>query len=390
MTIHKLLTKGLTFACGLALMAGLSQRALADGTDSGTNITNLAVVNYQVGGVSQDLIESSAAGNNVAGAGNGVSTDFLVDNKVDLTVATVDTAAVGVAPGATDQVLTFTVTNDGNTVQDYVLTATALAGGTGAFGGTDNFDMTGVSIFVEDGTNPGVYNATEDTATFIDELAKDATVTVYIVSDVPAAQPNDDIASYHLLATTHDGGLAGQGLVTSATAGADTAGVDVVFADEATLATGTDPSDAQRDGQHSSQDDYIVATALLTVTKDSTVISDPFNLTTNPKRIPGAIVEYEITIENDAGASATATSIAITDDLDSEVTGGTLAFSLAQYGAQAAGEDIEFVHSVGGTTILSSANDTDDGQIVSNIVTVDNISLAPGENAIVRFRVEVQ
>ena len=278
MTMQKLIKKGFTFACGLALMAGFSQSALADGTDSGTNITNIAVVNYQVGGVSQDLVESSESGNTTAGAGNGSSTNFLVDNKVDLTVATIDNAAVGVAPGATGQVLTFTVTNDGNTVQDYVLNATALTGGTGAFGGTDNFDMipASVSIFVESNPVPNGYDAA-DTAIFIDELAKDATATVYIVCDVPAAQPNNDIASYHLRATTHDGGGVGQGTITAATAGADTTGVDVVFADEATLATGTDPVDAQRDGQHSSQDDYIVATALLTVTKNSRVISDPFN-----------------------------------------------------------------------------------------------------------------
>ena len=111
---------------------------------------------------------------------------------------------------------------------------------------------------------------------------------------------------------------------------------------------------------------------------------------TNPKRIPGAIVEYEITIDNDALAGASATSIAITDDLTSEVGAGTLAVSLAQYGAQAAGEDIQLEHSTAGTSILSAAADTDDGQILADIVTVDSISIAPGENAIVRFRVEVQ
>ena len=65
------------------------------------------------------------------------------------------------------------------------------------------------------------------------------------------------------------------------TAGADTPGVvDTVFAD---LAGDTD---GVRDAQHSDDNLYIVATAAISVIKTATVISDPFNGTTNPKAIP--------------------------------------------------------------------------------------------------------
>ena len=61
-----------------------------------------------------------------------------------------------------------------------------------------------------------------------------------------------------------------------------------------------------RDGIHFDEDDYTILAASLTATKSSRVISDPFNGTTNPKMIPGAVVEYCIAVANGAGG-ATAT-----------------------------------------------------------------------------------
>ena len=51
----------------------------------------------------------------------------------------------------------------------------------------------------------------------------------------------------------------------------------------------------------------------MSVTKISSIISDPVNGTTNPKRIPGAIVQYCILISNSGSASAA--SIVATDSL---------------------------------------------------------------------------
>jgi len=49
------------------------------------------------------------------------------------------------------------------------------------------------------------------------------------------------------------------------------------------------------------------------------VISDPFNGTTNPKLIPGAVVEYCISVSNATG-SATASNVAISDTLPLQTT----------------------------------------------------------------------
>ena len=88
------------------------------------------------------------------------------------------------------------------------------------------------------------------------------------------------------------------------TAGADTAGVDIVFGD----AAGTD--DGARNANHSSRSAYRVVSAALSVAKISTLICDPFNGTTNPKHIPGAIVRWTITITNTGAASASLSTVA--------------------------------------------------------------------------------
>ena len=63
---------------------------------------------------------------------------------------------------------------------------------------------------------------------------------------------------------------------------------------------------------------FDVADADISVTKVSTILSDPVNGLVNPKAIPGATVEYCILISN-AGA-ATATNIAATDPIPGDVT----------------------------------------------------------------------
>ena len=79
-------------------------------TPADTSIQNRAVVNYSVGTQPQTLIESSPTGNTTPGAGAGADTEFLVDNRVDLTVTEVSSNATVTAPGAPNAVLAFTVT----------------------------------------------------------------------------------------------------------------------------------------------------------------------------------------------------------------------------------------------------------------------------------------
>jgi hypothetical protein len=296
------------------LLVAWSGLADAAGTASSTSITNRSSLTYSVGGVAQTLIESSPTGNSTPGATLGADTSFVVDNKVSVLVTEGNSTYTSVSPGQTAAVTTFTVTNQGNTTQDLALAAANLASGTTLFSGTDNFDGTSCSAYRENGVTAG-YQAAQDTATFVDELTADGTATVYVVCDIPSGQASGSNAVVSLTATTRAGGAAASlGAALTETAGANTAGVDIVFAD----GTGTD--DASRDAAHSARDAYRVVAAALTVTKTVALVCDPLNSTTSPKNIPGAVVRWTITVSNAAGASSSATLTQVSDALNANST----------------------------------------------------------------------
>jgi uncharacterized repeat protein (TIGR01451 family) len=371
-----------------ALALAAAQGAHAAGTPSGTSVANRATVSYDIGATTQPVIESAPGGNSAPGAGLGTDTTFVVDNRVDHVVNEVAGTYTPVAAGGVNEVLEFTVTNTGNTVQDYSLSA---VDGTDPFGGVDNFDATGVIVVVDDGD--GVYDA-GDTATYIDELS-DAVlggVTVWVVRNIPAGQADGDISAITLSAQVAQGGVAGtQGadiLTDDAASPDNTATVQIVFAD------GAGYTDAANDGLHSDAGAYQVQTASITVTKISTVIDDPINGPlsggNNPKAIPGATVEYTVTISNAGTATATATNVAVSDSLNAEITAGTVAFDANGYAA-AAGIQVTAPNLYGGAaTALTNAAADDEGEFAANTVSVDSITLAPGESATVRFRVVIQ
>lgn len=288
---------------GLATLSGfVATPAIAAGTTAGTTITNTATVDYQVGGVAQG---PQTASNN-----------FVVDRKINLLVEEVGNVTTNVVPGQTNAVTTFQLTNSSNEVLDFALTASQIAGGTASHGGTDTFDVSNVRIY-RDNTVTGTvgsWDVGDQLVTFIDELVVDTAIRLFVVADVPGGLANNAVAGVTLRATAREGGTAGSlGAAITETTGANTAGKDTVFADLAGV-TG----DAARDGSHSDNDDYTVQTATLAVTKSSRVISDPFNNTTNPKLIPGAVVEYCISVAN--SGSADATSVVINDAVPGQLT----------------------------------------------------------------------
>lgn len=293
--------KNLLVTTGLVTVALGATPAFATGTDAGSTIANTVTLNYQVGGVAQTAIQATD--------------NIIVDRKVNLTVAEVGSVTTSVSPGQTAAVTTFTVTNTSNATIDIGLVAAQQAGGTAAHGGTDAFDLTGLGMFRDTNAN-GVYDVGTDTAvTYLDELAEDAVATIFIVGNVPIGATNGQVAGVTLTGTAQASGAAGtQGANLAATAGANTAGVDTVLADAAGLA-----GDIASDGRSSDNDDYTISAPLMSVFKTSRVVSDPINGTTNPKMIPGAVVEYCLIAVNAAGG-ATATNVALSDPLPAQTT----------------------------------------------------------------------
>jgi uncharacterized repeat protein (TIGR01451 family) len=330
------MTSKLTYmgAIGLTALSSVAAApAFAAGTTAGTTITNTATVDYQVGGVAQG--QQSASNN------------FTVDRKINLLVEEVADLTTTVVPGQANAVTTFELTNLSNETLDFALTATQIAGGTASHGGTDSFDADNVRIY-RDNTASGTIGSWDagDTliTNYIDELVVDTAIRLFVVADIPAGLANNAVAGVTLRATAREGGTIGaQGAAITETTGANTAGKDTVFADVTAGVAG----DAARDGSHSDNDDYTVQTATLAVTKTSRVISDPVNATTNPKLIPGAVIEYCVAVAN--SGSAAATSVVITDPVPGQltfnagsillggtVTGGTCDFNGATGGSYAA------------------------------------------------------
>lgn len=358
--------------------------ARAVGTASGTPVNNTATINYEVGGVSQTLIESSPTGNKVAGGGNGAATSFLVDNVVDLAVATTDGNYIPVQSGGTDYVLTYTVLNEGNTTQDYALSTSHTA--TMPFGGVDTFDATNLRVYVETNGLSG-YQSTDSSVGYIDALSADTTSTVYVVGDIPALLSNGAVSAIVLTATTHDSGSGAASLTVESAAPEEAGTVEVVFSD------GTDYDGAGAvNGIHSAASGYIVGAAILTITKTEAVISSPVVAAGgDPLHIPGAVIEYTITIANGAGG-AEATNVTLTDTPDIvNMTFTTTTYNGGNCALDPCGMQVTSPNINGGAAQnLTNASDGDVGIWDGTTATVSGISLLATESATIIYRLTIK
>jgi len=274
--------KAIGLLLAMAFYVGAMQAAYAVGTASGTVITNTATVDYTV-----STNARSASG----------SVNFTVDNRVDLTVSN-DNAGnnVNVSPGATNQVLAFTVTNTGNTTQGYLLSVLVP---------TASISMTNIRIYIDNGTQ-GVLDGADvlyTTGTNAGNLAADGIMHVLVVADTPAAATDTSVDNIRLIATTAN---AGTTTPTSAT-GLPTAGLDVVFAD----GTGT-ASEIARDGKYSAAATYTVSSAALAVSKTIVSTTDEFG---SSFAIPGAKVVYQVQVTNSGSAAVDNNTVVVTDPI---------------------------------------------------------------------------
>lgn len=357
--------KHIKVALAAAAMLGGGQ-AFAAGTAANTDVNDIATVNYTVGGVAQNAVNSNLS-------------TFKVDRKINVAVSEPGNSDSSAVPGAANQALVFDVANTGNDTQDYALTYTDFAGGAGPHGSTDNFDPTNVRFFADTNGNGSFDFGTDTQITFLDEVAPDTTRRVFVVADIPLAQVNGDLAAGFLTATTENGGSGGsEGSVTTQTAGADNATVvDNVFADAAGAAAG----DVARDGKSSDDDAFKVSTATIVVNKYSRVLDDPFNGAVNPKRIPGATVEYCVAIRN-TGASA-ATSVQVTDTISTDLNpAGSVVFN---------GTVANITTDTDATTCASIAGTAGGGSFTGQLFTSTAVaSLPAGSTAAVRFTATIK
>jgi uncharacterized repeat protein (TIGR01451 family) len=294
-------------------------------------------VSYSVGTIPQTDISAS--------------TSFVVDKRIRFTVAGPATG-LSVTPGQQDATLSFTITNFTNFDQDFSFAATDETSGT-FDGRTDNSDAPGLAAYVDAGVI-GTYEPGVDVATFVSALAPDATVNIIVVADYPLTATNAQVANVRLTVRATTAGSSGATPETESATNNQGGAADVVIADN-----GRDNSEFVVAG-------YYVSSAALTVTKTAAVVWDPFNDASNPKAIPGARVEYTITVANN-GASP-ATTVTLNDSIPAATTYrvGTL--------------------TVNGSSVPDAGNTV--GAPVSSI-SVSTGDIAAGATATVTFQVEI-
>jgi uncharacterized repeat protein (TIGR01451 family) len=367
-SLKRLLATGLVAFFGVVY----STSALAIGTAANTDIDNSATVDYQVSGASQLPITSN-------------ETSFKVDQVVDLSVAEADGAETAVVPNQQDAVARFTVTNTGNAAQDFSLSVNNVA--SNPFGVPDDFDPTAFTIVV-DVNNNNVYDPLVDTATFIDELGPDVTgdeatdnvISVFVLADIPLGPTPGQGANIQLVAEALEGGASGaQGDVQVASGGPNTDGLEVAISNATA----------------SADDAYLVgAVAALAATKASQVVSDPLvGVSPNALAIPGAIVEYTITITN--SGSVAATDVTVSDTLP-----GDLTFVNGGYDVGVTNSDVQIDANGATSYCIAEAGGTDtngDGCVLTGAVltvgaagmTADTLDNAPNNIVTVRFQVSI-
>ncbi len=302
--LRSLLSGAAAIATLAAATPALAQTAPV--TPAGTVVSNTAQATYTVNGNAQTTPSNTAT--------------FVVDRKVNLAVVAAQSATTSVNFGDTSVVTTFRVTNNTNATQDFLLTLAQLMP-VGLLTGADNFDLDNVRIVV-DVDGDGLYDPAVDTATFIDELEADKTRAVFVIGDIPSNNPAATGAQIGLQAIAAIGGTRGtQGtplIPTPLNTVNQDAEIDVVFADNDN--DGLLGFDAARNGRAWAYASFAVTTTnvSLTVTKSASVVSDGIS-TLNPKALPGAIVQYCLTVQN-ATPSTPAANVNLTDIVPANTT----------------------------------------------------------------------
>lgn len=257
---------------GAAAVFG-STPALAVGTAAGTVIENTATATFE--GPSGPI---NVPSNQVT---------VTVDELIDPVVTSDNPGDVAAISGSTKQVQTFTLTNNGNGPESFALTTVYNNGG-------DDFDPTANSIVI-DSNNNGVYDEGVDTiyvpGTNDPQLAADASVTIFVLSDIPATAGDGDRGNVELVASAKTG----TGAPGDSFAGQGEGGGDAVLG----ISGGTGNDDSF----------FVVSAATLAFAKSAS-ISDPFG---GNEAVPGAIITYTLTAS--ATGSGSLTGVVISDNI---------------------------------------------------------------------------
>ncbi len=326
-------------------------------TVAGEVVTNTATLGFNVAGNAQAPVVSDPV-------------DFRVDRLLRVSVTGIQNEEW--TPGFENAYLRYNVANLSNSTIDIFLGA--VEGASPDFTAAFPADGGAPNLRFCDDTASGDCGTADPT--FVDRLtdvgAGDLHV-VYMYFDIPLSAVNEEEAPWHLVAAIANptifptppldsngdpatfSGIAGQLIVADSNNNAQpgqaaTGSVsDVALTIQDVFADGTGTaqaefnldhtgalantalSDAARNGQHSDVISLIISTPTMAIIKTSRVVYDPVNggcalagalfenwetqaaCTNDPKRLPGAIIEYKIVVTNSSTSLTAATDVVVTD-----------------------------------------------------------------------------
>jgi uncharacterized repeat protein (TIGR01451 family) len=314
---------------GAAVIVLSASQAQAAGTIAGTVIDNVATATFDLPGGGESTVTSNTV-------------SLTVDELLDVTVASADPGDVSTAPGATNQVLKFTLTNAGNGSEAFKLTPQGTLG-------SDDFDPTVTSVVIDANSN-NVYDAGVDTVyvsgTDTPALAPDTSVTIFVLSSIPAGASNGNRGRVDLAAVA----ATGSGSPGTSFAGQGQGGGNAVVG-----ATGADAND---DGF------FVISAASVAFVKSATV-SDIWG---NATQVPGSTITYTLTAT--VSGSGAVSNLRVADPIPAGTTykPGSIILN-------------------GGP--LTDASDADAGNFGSGAVNVSLGNVAAGGSHEVKFQVVI-
>jgi uncharacterized repeat protein (TIGR01451 family) len=303
--------------------------SFAAGTLAGTDIDNVAEATYDTpsGPVT---IQSNMV-------------RIKVDELLDVTVVTTDPGDITTAPGATGNVQSFRVTNNGNGDEGFRLTASVNAGG-------DDFDPTLTQIVMDTNGN-GIYDPGVDTVYVAGSndpvLQPDQSTIAFVITSTPIAVTNGNRGTTGLSAVA----VTGSGAPGTNFAGAGQGGGNAVVG-----ATGAD-SDANSF--------LVVQAASLALAKSANIL-DPFG---GNRPVPGAVITYSI-VATISGAG-TLNNVVISDPIPAGLT------------YQAGSTMLE-------AATLTDAVDADAGNFNGARISVTAGNVPAGQTRTITFRTVIQ
>ncbi|GAA0480949.1 hypothetical protein GCM10009096_23820 [Parasphingorhabdus litoris] len=319
----------------MALVAGTGSFAIgapsahAAGTIAGTDIVNVAQATYD------------GPGGSVVVDSNTVT--ITVDELLDVTVASSDPGDIAVDSGATQQVTSYQVTNTGNGSEAFTLSADTAKGG-------DDFDTSNAVIYLDADSN-GVFDPGVDTlyspGSNDPVLAADASISIFILSDIPVSATDGQRAEVELSAVA----TTGSGAPGTSFAGQGDGGGDAVVG-----STGADGEDSSF---------FLIQAAQVALVKSATIV-DQFGGT---QPVPGATITYQLVAT--ITGSGSLTNLNITDDIpaDTTYTAGTITLE--------------------GASLTDSDADADAGSFDGSEIAVSLGTVPGGQTRTITFQVTI-